>query len=76
MNVFGFEPPEGADSVNPVGDDTPSLISPKAGFSVGYLKAKPHNGPVLHNHNTHALSLLMRGLSPGFAHSLVQSVNA
>ena len=52
LNVFGFEPPEGPDAVNPVGDDTPALISPKAGFSVGWLKAEPGNGPVLHNHNT------------------------
>jgi len=31
MNVFGFDPPDGADAVNPVGDDTPSAIKPKAG---------------------------------------------
>jgi mannose-6-phosphate isomerase-like protein (cupin superfamily) len=61
MNVFGFEPPAGADSVNPVGDDTPSLIKPKAGFSVGYLKAKPHNGPVLHNHNTNETFIPLAG---------------
>jgi mannose-6-phosphate isomerase-like protein (cupin superfamily) len=61
MNVFGFEPPEGADAVNPVGDDTPSAIKPKAGFSVGYLKAKPHNGPVLHNHNTNETFIPLSG---------------
>jgi mannose-6-phosphate isomerase-like protein (cupin superfamily) len=61
MNVFGFQPPEGADSVNPVGDDTPSRISPKAGFSVGFLKAKPHNGPVLHNHNTNETFIPLAG---------------
>ena len=51
LNVFGFDPPEGADSVNPVGDAV-GPIAPKAGFSVGFTKCKPGNGPVLHNHNT------------------------
>ena len=61
LNVFGFEPPEGADAVNPVGDDTPSRISPKAGFSIGFAKAKPHNGPVLHNHNTNETFMPLGG---------------
>lgn len=61
INVFGFQPPEGADSVNPVGNDTPSLISPHAGFSIGFLKAKPHNGPVLHNHNTNETFIVLGG---------------
>jgi mannose-6-phosphate isomerase-like protein (cupin superfamily) len=61
MNVFGFEPPSGADAVNPVGDDTPSAIKPKAGFSVGYLKAKPHNGPVMHNHNSNETFIPLAG---------------
>jgi mannose-6-phosphate isomerase-like protein (cupin superfamily) len=61
LNVFGFQPPEGADAVNPVGDDTPSSISPHAGFSVGFLKAKPHNGPVLHNHNTNETFIPLGG---------------
>ncbi|QNB16158.1 cupin domain-containing protein [Paraburkholderia tropica] len=52
LNVFGFEPPQGNEAVNPVGDDTPALISPQAGFSVGWLKAEKGNGPVLHNHDT------------------------
>jgi mannose-6-phosphate isomerase-like protein (cupin superfamily) len=61
MNVFGFDPPEGANAVNPVGNDTPSAIKPKAGFSLGYLKAKPHNGPVLHNHNTNETFIPLAG---------------
>jgi mannose-6-phosphate isomerase-like protein (cupin superfamily) len=60
LNVFGFDPPKGADSVNPVGGAT-ALISPKAGFSVGFLKAKPHNGPVLHNHNTNETFIPLGG---------------
>jgi hypothetical protein len=61
LNVFGFEPPEGADSVNPVGDDAHALISPKAGFSVGFLKTTPANGPVLHNHDTNETFIPLGG---------------
>ncbi len=61
MNVFGFEPPQGADAVNPVGDDTPAAIKPKAGFSVGFTRCKPHNGPVLHNHNTNETFMPLTG---------------
>ena len=49
------------DAVNPVGDETKAVISPKAGFSVGFLKAKEGNGPVLHNHNTNETFIPMQG---------------
>lgn len=62
LNVFGFDPPEGSDAVNPVGDDAKAVIAPKAGFSVGFLKAKPGNGPVLHNHNTNETFIPMQGV--------------
>jgi mannose-6-phosphate isomerase-like protein (cupin superfamily) len=62
LNVFGFEPPAGADAVNPVGDDAQALISPKAGFSVGFLKAPPGNGPVLHNHDTNETFIPLGGI--------------
>ncbi|WP_175821263.1 cupin domain-containing protein [Burkholderia sp. BCC0419] len=61
MNVFGFEPPTGPDAVNPVGDDAHACIAPKAGFSVGFLKAKPGNGPVLHNHNSNETFIPLGG---------------
>jgi mannose-6-phosphate isomerase-like protein (cupin superfamily) len=60
-NVFGFDPPKGANAVNPVGNETPALIHPKAGFSIGFLKAKPHNGPVLHNHDTNETFIPLAG---------------
>ena len=60
-NVFGFEPPSGKGSVNPVGDDAHSLISPKAGFSLGMLKTTPGNGPILHNHNTNETFMPITG---------------
>ena len=61
LNVFGFYPPEGADSVNPVGDDAVGPINPKAGFSIGFTKCNPGNGPVLHNHNTNETFIVMTG---------------
>jgi mannose-6-phosphate isomerase-like protein (cupin superfamily) len=61
-NVFGFDPPSGEESVNPVGDDARALISPKAGFSLGFLKTTPGNGPVLHNHNTNETFIPLGGM--------------
>jgi mannose-6-phosphate isomerase-like protein (cupin superfamily) len=60
LNVFGFEPPEGAESVNPVGDAV-GPIAPKAGFSVGFIRCLPHNGPVLHNHNSNETFIPLTG---------------
>jgi mannose-6-phosphate isomerase-like protein (cupin superfamily) len=62
FNVFGFEPPAGKGAVNPVGDDARALIEPKAGFSVGFLKTKPGNGPVLHNHDTNETFMPLGGI--------------
>jgi mannose-6-phosphate isomerase-like protein (cupin superfamily) len=61
FNVFGFEPPKSQSAVNPIGDDASALISPKAGFSLGFLKTTPGNGPVLHNHNTNETFIPLGG---------------
>jgi mannose-6-phosphate isomerase-like protein (cupin superfamily) len=61
FNVFGYEPPAGANAVTPVGNDAKARISPKAGFSCGFLKAKPGNGPVLHNHDSNETFIPMQG---------------
>lgn len=61
LNVFGFEPPQGENAVNPVGDDAHALLSPKAGFSLGFLKTKPGNGPVIHNHDTNETFMPLGG---------------
>jgi mannose-6-phosphate isomerase-like protein (cupin superfamily) len=61
LNVFGFDPPTGEGSVNPVGHDAHAAISPKANFSVGYLKTRPGNGPVMHNHNTNETFIPLGG---------------
>jgi mannose-6-phosphate isomerase-like protein (cupin superfamily) len=61
LNAFGFDPPKGANAVNPVGNDARAPITPKAGFSVGFLKSKPRNGPVIHNHNTNETFIPLQG---------------
>src|ERR1700676_4906633 len=61
LNVFGFDPPSGNGAVNPVGDDASALIHPKAGFSLGFLKTTPGNGPVLHNHNSNETFMPLGG---------------
>jgi mannose-6-phosphate isomerase-like protein (cupin superfamily) len=61
LNVFGFDPPSGKGAVNPVGDDASALIHPKAGFSLGFLKTTPGNGPVLHNHNSNETFMPLGG---------------
>ena len=61
FNVFGFDPPSGEAAVNPVGDDATALIHPNAGFSLGFLKTTPGNGPVLHNHNSNETFIPLGG---------------
>jgi hypothetical protein len=53
-NVIGFQPPRGeGDAVtSPVGDEASRLaaIPISEGFNLGYCRAKPGNGPMMHNH--------------------------
>jgi hypothetical protein len=53
-NVIGFQPPEGASGAvtSPVGADASRLAAIKIseGFNLGYCRAKPGNGPMMHNH--------------------------
>src|SRR5262245_55907698 len=57
INVIGFQPPEGeGDAVpSPVGGDAAraAAIPIAEGFNLGYCKAKPGHGPMMHNHDTH-----------------------
>jgi mannose-6-phosphate isomerase-like protein (cupin superfamily) len=64
--VIGFSPPE--DSTNaavtsPVGDDASSqpAIAIAEGFNLGYCKAKPGKGPLMHNHDTNETFIAMTG---------------
>lgn len=65
FNVVGFQPPEGADAAttSPVGDDAArnSAIKISEGFNLGYCKAFPGKGPMMHNHDTNETFIPMTG---------------
>src|SRR5260370_11504788 len=54
-NVIGFQPPkdEGGAVTSPVGDDAARLAAIKIsqGFNLGYCRAKPGCGQMMHNHS-------------------------
>ena len=64
-NVIGFQPPQGAgDAVtSPVGDEASRLaaIPISEGFNLGYCRAKPGKGPMMHNHDTKETFIPMTG---------------
>ena len=63
--VIGFQPPEtDSDAVtSPVGDDASTMpaIAVSEGFNLGYAKAKPGKGPLMHNHDTNETFIPMTG---------------
>jgi mannose-6-phosphate isomerase-like protein (cupin superfamily) len=65
FNVIGFQPPpgEGGAVTSPVGNDASRLAAIKIseGFNLGYCKAKPGNGPMMHNHDTNETFIPMTG---------------
>jgi hypothetical protein len=64
-NVIGFQPPKNAGGAvtSPVGDDASRLAAIKIseGFNLGYCRAKPGNGPMMHNHDTNETFIPMTG---------------
>jgi hypothetical protein len=64
-NVIGFQPPpdEGGAVTSPVGDDASRLAAIKIqeGFNLGYCRALPGHGPMLHNHDTNETFIPMTG---------------
>lgn len=64
-NVIGFQPPPGSGGqvTSPVGDDASRLAAIKIqeGFNLGYCRAKPGNGPMMHNHDTNETFIPMTG---------------
>jgi mannose-6-phosphate isomerase-like protein (cupin superfamily) len=64
-NVIGFQPPKDAGGAltSPVGDDASRLAAIKIseGFNLGYCRAKPGNGPMMHNHDTNETFIPMTG---------------
>src|SRR5512144_1623770 len=65
FNVIGFQPPQGhgENATSPVGDDAARLaaIRISEGFNLGYCKAKPGHGPMMHNHDTNETFIPMTG---------------
>ena len=64
--VIGFQPPmekRNVATTSPVGDDASSMpaISIAEGFNLGYCKAKPGKGPLMHNHDTNETFIPMTG---------------
>jgi len=61
FNVIGFQPPETGNS--PVGANASSMpaIPITEGFNLGYCKAKPGKGPLMHNHDTNETFIAMTG---------------
>jgi hypothetical protein len=63
--VIGFQPPmsDSAALTSPVGDDASAMpaISIAEGFNLGYCKAKPGKGPLMHNHDTNETFIAMTG---------------
>ena len=64
-NVIGFQPPKdsGGSVTSPVGDDASRLsaIPVSEGFNLGYCRAKPGKGPMMHNHDTNETFIPMTG---------------
>jgi hypothetical protein len=63
--VIGFQPPE-TDSdaaTSPVGANASQMpaISISEGFNLGYCKARPGRGPLMHNHDTNETFIAMTG---------------
>src|SRR5687767_8708127 len=64
--VIGFQPPmqkESAATTSPVGEDASSMpaIPIAEGFNLGYCKAKPGKGPLMHNHDTNETFIALTG---------------
>ena len=64
-NVIGFQPPEGEGEgmQSPVGENAArqAAIPISEGFNLGYCRAKPGKGPMMHNHDTNETFICMTG---------------
>ena len=64
--VIGFQPPmekQNAATTSPVGDNASSMpaIPIAEGFNLGYCKARPGKGPLMHNHDTNETFIALTG---------------
>lgn len=64
-NVIGFQPPpvEAGGMVSPVGDKAARLSAIKIseGFNLGFCRALPGKGPMMHNHDTNETFIAITG---------------
>lgn len=65
-NVIGFQPPSSEQGAigSPVGRDAArnAAIKITEGFNLGYCRAKPGKGPMMHNHDTNETFICMTGV--------------
>ena len=68
INVIGFQPPSGVgagagDIVSPVGanNSQSAAIPISEGFNMGFARAKPGRGPLMHNHDTNETFMPITG---------------
>ncbi len=64
INVIGFQPPaDEITTVSPVGADAARMaaIQISEGFNLGFARAKPGNGPLMHNHDTNETFMPITG---------------
>lgn len=64
--VIGFQPPmdkQNEATTSPVGKDASAMpaIAIAEGFNLGYCKARPGKGPLMHNHDTNETFIAMTG---------------
>lgn len=64
--VIGFQPPrekQNRATTSPVGEDASAMpaIPIAEGFNLGYCKAKPGRGPLMHNHDSNETFIAMTG---------------
>jgi len=68
-NVIGFQPPAIEDDgmVSPVGEAAARMAAIKIseGFNLGYCRALPGKGPMMHNHDTNETFIAMTGVWRG-----------
>jgi len=64
--VIGFQPPQGKQNdatFSPVGDEVSRMpaINISEGFNLGYCRAQPGKGPLMHNHDSNETFIPMTG---------------
>jgi mannose-6-phosphate isomerase-like protein (cupin superfamily) len=64
--VIGFQPPmekQNEATTSPVGEDASAMpaIPIAEGFNLGYCKARPGKGPLMHNHDTNETFIALTG---------------